>query len=166
MLMSINRSWKSTARGATALFALGMVGVVALAIYAVPTLRDIPELSTLSYPTLLLLAALQSTILLVVFVILGAVTAPRIDLNSHVFAWASGGSPDWGRYATHFRSRQRWAQACSSSSLSSMSHSHSLRSFLSMIPRRMQTPYVNSLRRFQCGCSTAASLRSSCFAGD
>lgn len=94
--MSGPRNWKSSARGAVSLFALGMLGVLALAVFSVPMLREIPELSALSYPTLLLIAALNSTILLAVVVILGTVTAPRIDLDSHVFEWASGGSPDWG----------------------------------------------------------------------
>lgn len=93
--MTGTRDWKSSARGAITLFVLGMVGVIAIAIYSVPALREIPELSTLSYPTLVLLASLNSTILLVVFVALGTVTAPRIDLNCHVFAWASGGTPNW-----------------------------------------------------------------------
>jgi membrane protease YdiL (CAAX protease family) len=94
-MMAHTRNWKSLARGAVSLFALGTVGVIALAIYSVPTLRDIPELSALSYPTLVLLASVNSLLLLVVFVLLGTVTAPRIRLNSHVFTWASGGSPDW-----------------------------------------------------------------------
>jgi hypothetical protein len=94
--MANTRNWIPFARGAISLFALGMIGVGALAIYSVPTLREIPELSTLSYPTLVLLASMNSLILLVVFVILGTVTAPRIELNSHVFMWASGGTPDWG----------------------------------------------------------------------
>lgn len=88
-------TWGSAARGAVALFVLGMVGVAALAIYSVPSLRAIPELAVLSYPTLVLVAAANSTILLVVFVALGAATAPRTGLYSHVFVWASGGSPDW-----------------------------------------------------------------------
>jgi membrane protease YdiL (CAAX protease family) len=79
-----------------ALFALGMVGVVALAVNTVPALRAIPELSTLSYPVLVVLAAVNSTLLLIVFVVLGAVTAPRIELTSHVFAWAATGVADWG----------------------------------------------------------------------
>lgn len=93
--MTDTPSWKSSVRGALALFALGMVGVIALAIYSVPTLREIPELSTLSYPTLVLLASANSMLLLIVFVVLGTVTAPRIDLDSHVFAWAASGTPDW-----------------------------------------------------------------------
>lgn len=85
-------------RGAVALFVLGMTGVVALAIHSVPTLRSIPELAVLSYPTLVLLAAANSTLLLVVFVGLGTGTAPRTGLHSHVFAWASGGTPDWSEF--------------------------------------------------------------------
>ena len=88
--------WKSSVRGVTALFALGMVGVVALAVASVPTLREIPELSTLSYPILLTLAAANSMLLLIVFIVLGAVTAPRIGLQSHVFVWAATGTAEWG----------------------------------------------------------------------
>ncbi|GAB7009109.1 type II CAAX prenyl endopeptidase Rce1 family protein [Halorubrum trueperi] len=91
-------AWGSAARGAVALSVLGMVGVVALTIYSVPTLQAIPELAVLSYPTLVLVAAANSTILLVIFVALGTVTAPRTGLHSHVFAWASGGSPDWDAF--------------------------------------------------------------------
>lgn len=87
--------WKFSARGAIALFALGMIGVIALAIYSVPTLREIPELSMLSYPTLVLLASLNSTLVLLVFVGLGTITAPRIGLDSHVFTWAAGGTTKW-----------------------------------------------------------------------
>lgn len=79
-----------------------MLGVLALAVYSVPTLREIPELSALSYPTLVLLASANSMILLVVFVLLGAVTAPRLDLNSHVFAWATGGTPNWDEVRDSF----------------------------------------------------------------
>jgi len=88
-------TWRATVRGAVALFVLGMAGVIALAIYSVPTLRAIPELAVLSYPTLVALAAANSTVILAVFAVLGAATAPRSGLHSHVFAWASGGTPDW-----------------------------------------------------------------------
>lgn len=88
----------SLARGAVALFVLGLVGVVALAVYTVPTLRAIPELAALSYPILVLIAAANSTVLLVVFVVLGTVTAPRTGLHSHVFAWASGSPSDWDAF--------------------------------------------------------------------
>ncbi|MES3160129.1 MAG: CPBP family intramembrane metalloprotease, partial [Halorubrum sp.] len=66
--------WGSTVRGAVALYVLGLIGVAALAIYSVPTLRAIPELAILSYPTLVLIAAANSAVLLVVFVVLGAAT--------------------------------------------------------------------------------------------
>jgi hypothetical protein len=85
----------ATVRGAVALFVLGMAGVIALAVYSVPTLRAIPELAVLSYPILVMLAAANSTVILAVFAVLGAATAPRSGLHSHVFAWASGGTPDW-----------------------------------------------------------------------
>ncbi|SNR48635.1 CPBP family intramembrane glutamic endopeptidase [Halorubrum vacuolatum] len=94
--MSSPYGWKASVRGAAALFALGLLGVLALAVYTVPALREIPELSALSYPTLVLLASINSLLLLVVFVLLGAATAPRIDLTSHVFTWAADGTPEWG----------------------------------------------------------------------
>ncbi|MFU8870183.1 lysostaphin resistance A-like protein [Natronococcus sp.] len=94
--MTATRNWKPSARGAIALFALGMVGVIALAVYSVPMLRALPELSTVSYPTLVVLASANSTLLLAVAVVLGAVTAPRLEFDSHVFAWAAGRSPNWG----------------------------------------------------------------------
>lgn len=100
--MNASSGWRSAARGAVALFGLGMIGVLALAIYSVPMLREIPELSALSYPTLVLLASANSTILLAVVVLLGAVTAPRIDLDSHVFAWAAGGTANWGEIRDSF----------------------------------------------------------------
>lgn len=90
--------WKSAVRGAAALFALGMVGVVALAVYSVPALREIPELATLSYPVLAVLAAANSTILLAVFVVLGTATAPRVGLESHVFSWATGAEANWNAF--------------------------------------------------------------------
>jgi len=46
----------------------------------------------------MLVAAANSTIFLVIFVTLGTVTAPRTGLHSHVFAWASGGTPDWDAF--------------------------------------------------------------------
>lgn len=94
--MTASPSWRSSIRGVIGLFAFGMVGVIALAIAFVPTLREVPELSTLSFPALVALAAVNSTVLLILFVVLGAVTAPRIDLTSHVFAWAATGSGEWG----------------------------------------------------------------------
>ncbi|GAA0506084.1 CAAX protease self-immunity [Halorubrum aquaticum] len=89
------RGWRASARGAAALFAFGALGVVAVAVDAAPSLREIPELASLSFPALVLLAAVNSTLLLVVFTALGSAAAPRVGLTSHVFAWASGGTPDW-----------------------------------------------------------------------
>jgi len=114
-------TWGSAARGAVALFVLGLIGVVALAIYSVPTLRAIPELAVLSYPTLMLVAAANSTIFLVIFVTLGTVTAPRTGLHSHIFAWASGGTPDWDAFRRSLPSRSGWVPCCSFSSPSSTS---------------------------------------------
>jgi membrane protease YdiL (CAAX protease family) len=90
MATNTGSGWKVSFRGVIALFILGMAGVVALAVYSVPSLRSIPELQATSLPLLLLIAATNSTILLAVFVLLGAGTAPRIGLRSHVYAWATG----------------------------------------------------------------------------
>lgn len=95
--------WKASFRGVLTLFGLGMTGVVALAVYSVPTLRSIPELQGLSFPLLLLLAAANSTLLLAVFVVLGAVTAPRIGLRSHVYAWATERTPEWDQFRYSLR---------------------------------------------------------------
>jgi hypothetical protein len=92
---TVARGWKTSARGALALFFLGMVGVVALAVYSVPTLRATPGLEELSYPLLLVVASVNSAILLAVFAAIGAATAPRVDLRSHLFAWATGRDAEW-----------------------------------------------------------------------
>ncbi|OYR58811.1 hypothetical protein DJ70_01975, partial [Halorubrum halodurans] len=89
------RGWRASARGAAALFALGTLGVAAVAVDAAPSLRGIPELSSLPFPALVLLAAVNSTLLLIVFTALGSAAAPRVGLVSHVFTWAAGGSPEW-----------------------------------------------------------------------
>jgi hypothetical protein len=73
-----------------------MVGVLAVAVNVAPTLRSTPGLESLSFPALVAVAAVNSTLLLVVFVLLGTLTAPRVGLRSHVYAWGSGGTPDWG----------------------------------------------------------------------
>ena len=96
--MSSSSTWRTALRGALSLFLLGMVGVVAVAVYTVPTLRTIPELESLSYPLLLLVAAVNSIGLLAVFVILGTVTAPKVGLQSHVFNWATHRDPDWNAF--------------------------------------------------------------------
>lgn len=87
--------WKRTLRGAGGLFLVGMLGVVALAVQTVPTLRESPGLGELSYPVLLVLASVNSAILLAVFAVVGAFAAPRVGLQSNLFAWATGTGPDW-----------------------------------------------------------------------
>ena len=87
--------WKSKLRGAGALFLAGMFGVVALAVETVPALRDVPGLEGLSYPMLLLAAGANSAVLLAVFAVIGALTAPRVDLRSNLFAGATNTGPDW-----------------------------------------------------------------------
>jgi hypothetical protein len=83
-------------RGVVALFVLGMTGVLALAVSSAPTLRTVPGLESLPTPLLVVVAALNSTILLTVFVLLGAATAPRVGLRSHVYRWATRRDPEWG----------------------------------------------------------------------
>lgn len=86
---------RTTLRGAVSLFLFGMIGVVALATYTVPTLRAVPGLDTLPYPALLAVAGVNSTLFLVIFVVLGTLTAPRVGFRSHVFDWATGTQPRW-----------------------------------------------------------------------
>lgn len=98
--MSTSRisNWRTRFRGAVSLFLLGMVGVVVVAVSAVPTLRTMPELASLSNPLLILVAALNSIVLLTVFVLLNTVTAPKVGLQSHMFNWATHHNPDWGEF--------------------------------------------------------------------
>lgn len=98
MATKTGTGWKTSLRGVVALFVLGMAGVAALAVYTVPSLRSIPALQGASLPLLLLIAAANSTVLLAVFVLLGAATAPRTGLRSHVYARATGRDPEWGRF--------------------------------------------------------------------
>ena len=79
-----NTGWRAVARGSAVLFVLGLVGVVALGIFSVPTLREIPELASVSFPALVAIASVNSVIFLAVFVMIGAVTAPRVGLRSGV----------------------------------------------------------------------------------
>lgn len=87
--------WKASLRGAGALFLVGMVGVVALAVQTLPTLRDTPGLEGLSDPLLLVVAGVNSALLLLVFSVLGAFAAPRVGLRSNVFQRATNTGPDW-----------------------------------------------------------------------
>jgi hypothetical protein len=97
------RGWKPSLRGAVALFGLGMFGVVAAAVGAVPTVRALPGFEGASYPLLLAIAAANATTLLLVSVLLGTATAPRVGLDSHVYAWATGGVPDWSAFRRSLR---------------------------------------------------------------
>lgn len=90
--------WRNALRGAGTLFALGMTGVLALAVYAVPTLRAVPGLESLPVPALVALAAVNSTVLLALFVGLGTLTAPRVGLRSHVYQFATGRAPAWAAF--------------------------------------------------------------------
>lgn len=94
----VANGWRSVARGSAMLFAMGLVGVLALGIFFVPVLRETPELASQPFPVLLALASANSVILLAVFVVLGALTAPRVGLRSHVYAWATGADPAWNEF--------------------------------------------------------------------
>ncbi|MGQ3328167.1 CPBP family glutamic-type intramembrane protease [Halorubrum sp. FL23] len=89
---------RALVRGAGALFAFGTLGVLALATYSVPSLRETPELASLPYAALVAIASVNSLLLLAVFTGVGTLTAPRLGLDSHVFSWATGGDPDWGAF--------------------------------------------------------------------
>lgn len=90
--------WKRSLRGAGALFLVGMLGVAALAIQTAPTLRGLPGLEGLSYPLLLVVASANSAVLLALFAVVGAFTAPRIGLRSNLFARVTGSGPDWAAF--------------------------------------------------------------------
>ncbi|WP_152039461.1 CPBP family intramembrane glutamic endopeptidase [Salinigranum salinum] len=100
MSTSPTANWRTTLRGTVSLFLLGMVGVLVVAVSVVPTVRMVPELARLPYPLLLLLAAVNSTVLLAVFVTLGTLTAPKINLHSHVFSWATRDDFQWETFRT------------------------------------------------------------------
>ncbi|WP_459191950.1 CPBP family intramembrane glutamic endopeptidase [Halosimplex sp. J119] len=93
-----NNGVREIGRGSALLFVLGLLGVVALGVFSVPGLREVPELASLSFPVLVAIAAANSAVLLVVFVVLGALTAPRIGLRSHLYAWATGADPEWQEF--------------------------------------------------------------------
>lgn len=76
-----------------ALFALGMVGVLAVVISTVTGEGGVPGLPTVSGPELAVLVAIQPTILLAVAVLVGVLLAPRVGLRSHVAERARGGPP-------------------------------------------------------------------------
>lgn len=76
-----------------ALFALGMVGVVAIGVATATGEGGVPGLPELSGPELAALAMLQPAILLAVAVAIGLLLAPRVGLRSHVDERVRGGSP-------------------------------------------------------------------------
>lgn len=90
--------WRTALWGWAALFALGMVGVVALALTVAPQLAETPGLESAPYPLLVVVAGLNSALLLAVFVALGTLAAPRLDLRSHVYDRATRGRADWGAF--------------------------------------------------------------------
>ncbi len=91
-----------TARGVGALFALGFLGIVALAATTPAQLADIPEAADV--PVVLLVAAVivQSSILLVIAVLIGCYTAPRAGLRSHVLERVTRGTPILPRLREEF----------------------------------------------------------------
>jgi len=96
--MTASTGWRAALRGGGSLFALGMVGVLALAVSSVPTLRAVPGLESLPVPVLIALASVNSTVLLALFVGLGTMAAPRVGLRSHVYRWATGRDPGWAGF--------------------------------------------------------------------
>jgi hypothetical protein len=82
-----------TARRFGVLFAVGLTGIVALALTTPARLEAVPEASDV--PTAVLVAAVivQSSILLAVAVLVGLSTAPRLGLRSHLLERVSAGTP-------------------------------------------------------------------------
>lgn len=81
----------SVAKRFGALFALGMVGVVAVGVATATGEGGVPGLPTVSAPELALLVTVQPAILLAVAVLVGVLLAPRVGLRSHVEARVRGG---------------------------------------------------------------------------
>ncbi|MFC3958973.1 CPBP family intramembrane glutamic endopeptidase [Halovivax cerinus] len=79
-----------------ALFALGMLGVVAVGVSVATGEGGVPGLPQLSGPAVAALVMLQPTILLTVAVGVGVLLAPRVGLRSHVDARVRGGPPVLG----------------------------------------------------------------------
>ncbi|HEY8174732.1 MAG TPA: CPBP family glutamic-type intramembrane protease [Gemmatimonadaceae bacterium] len=81
------------------LLALGMIGLVSIAIAAAPVAQQqaeaIPDFPRLPLAVFGLLAVIQPTILLVLAVWIGVTLAPRLGLRSHIAEWASGRTPVW-----------------------------------------------------------------------
>lgn len=78
------------------LFALGMLGVVAVGLAVATGEGGVPGLPTISTPVLALLVMLEPAILLAIAVGVGVVLAPRVGLRSHVDSRVRGGPPVLG----------------------------------------------------------------------
>lgn len=75
-----------------ALFALGMVGVLAIGISTATGVGGVPGLPELSGPALAAVVMLQPAVLLAISVVVGLVLAPRVGLRSLVDERVRGGS--------------------------------------------------------------------------
>ncbi len=86
--LSFNRPLPSFRRRFVPLLGLGLIGVVAFTIASAPTIRQAvaaqPELASLPTPALLALSMISPIVLLLIFVIIGALLTPRIGLRSYV----------------------------------------------------------------------------------
>lgn len=76
-----------------ALFALGLVGVLAVAVSTATGEGGVPGLPDVSGPAAVALVALQPALLLAVAVAVGLRLAPRVGLRSHVDERLRGGPP-------------------------------------------------------------------------
>ena len=87
-------AWKSF----LALFGLGLLGILSLVPYArrqvEKAIGKAPETQKLPAPLLVVLALVQSAVLLALAVFGGLKLAPRLGLRSHVASWAGGGGTE------------------------------------------------------------------------
>lgn len=77
------------------MFALGLLGIVALGISTARQLAANPPATDLSLPVLVGLSLLTPTVLLVVMVALGVKLAPRVGLRSHIHSRVVSGDRIW-----------------------------------------------------------------------
>ncbi len=81
---------RSFFKGATAAFALGLPGIVAVGVSAIGDLRQIPELADLPATALFLVAVMQPLVLLAIGCLVGTALASRVKLHSHLLARVTG----------------------------------------------------------------------------
>ncbi|SEQ41738.1 CPBP family glutamic-type intramembrane protease [Natrinema salaciae] len=82
-----------TGRRFGVLFAVGFLGIIALAATTPSQLETLPEAPDVPTAILVAAALVQSSILLAIAVLVGLYTAPRLGLRSHLLERVSAGTP-------------------------------------------------------------------------